>query len=84
MTLTPDQKAAVLALIQEGQPEAAVDRCLEMCEDNLAAALLERCGYGTLQLADHPLDVPRIRFVQEGQERPVYAAKINGVIVHRG
>lgn len=83
MTLTEKQKASLLELIQDGQLEVAIDRCVEMCEDNLAAALLECGGHGILQLAEHPLNVPRIRFVQEGQERPVYAAKIAGVIVLR-
>lgn len=84
MTLTQEQKAALLELIQGGQPETAIERCVEMCQDNLVAALLERGGYGILQLAEHPLDVPRMRFVREGQETPVYAAKIAGVIVQRG
>lgn len=84
MTLTPEQKAVLLELIQSGQPEMAIERCVEMCQDNLAATLLERGGYGTLQLAEHPLDIPRMRFVPEGQETPVYAARIAGIVVRRG
>lgn len=83
MTLTNEQKTVLLELIQAGQAEHAIERCIEMCEDNLAAKLLELGGYGTLQLAEHPLDIPRMRFIREGQETPVYAAKIAGVVIRR-
>lgn len=75
MTLIPEQKAVLLKLIQDGHGELAIERCVQMCEDNLAASLLEQGGYGILQLAENPLDIPRMRFVREGQQST--AAKIS-------
>ncbi|NHR04382.1 hypothetical protein HA052_04150 [Chromobacterium haemolyticum] len=82
MNLTPDQKAALLDLIQCGQPDVAIERCIEWCQDSLAASLLERGGYGTLQL-NPPGVVPRLHFVELDQVQSVTMAKINGVLIHR-
>lgn len=36
MALTQEQKVALLELIQSGQPEMAIERCVEICEGNKA------------------------------------------------
>lgn len=83
MDLTAEQRARVAQLIASGQAEPAIDECVAMMQDNLAAQLLERGGFGTLQLNQLPHGVPRIRFVEPSAAVPVDAANIGGVVVAR-
>lgn len=50
-------------------------------EDYLAAELLERGGFATLQLNADPLGVPRMRFILPEASESVQAAKIGGALV---
>ena len=83
MAITSEQKTLLLSLIAQGNHEAAINQCVQMCEDNLAAQLLERGGYGTLQLNPDPTAAPRIRFIRNGEGLPASAAKIGGALVHK-
>lgn len=82
MMLNPEQKARLLAMMEQGKGAEALDECAALCEDALAAKLLERGGYGTLQL-NPPGSLPRMRFVDPADVQPVAMAKIGGVLVSR-
>ncbi len=80
--LTLKQKAFLAELAQRGEVVKAIELCVEACEDYLVSKLLERGGYGTLQLND-PDATPRIQFVDPKDARPVGMATIGGVLIMR-
>lgn len=81
--LTTEQRAALLKLIQEGHPEEAIDRCVEFLNDDLAFSVFERGGHATLQLNPDPDAVPRLRYIDAADARPVSSAKIGGMLLVR-
>jgi hypothetical protein len=80
--LTLKQKAFLAELAERGEVVKAIELCIEACEDYLVSKLLERGGYGTLQLND-PEVTPRIQFVDPKDARPVKKATIGGVLIMR-
>jgi hypothetical protein len=80
--LTIEQKARLAAMAERGQAVKAIEMCIEACEDYLVRKLLERGGFGTLQLAD-PDATPRVQFVDPKATRSVTRAKIGGVLVKK-
>lgn len=80
--LTLKQKAFLAELAERGEVVKAIELCVEACEDYLVSKLLERGGYGTLQL-NEPDMTPRIQFVAPKDVRPVKCATIGGVLVMR-
>lgn len=50
-------------------------------QEDLVTQLLERGGFGTLQLNANPHGLPRMRFVMPEDAHPVSAAKIHGAII---
>ena len=56
--------------------------CETVVHDNLAAALLERGGFGTLQL-NEPSQIPRMRFVAPDECHLVEAARVGPTMVVR-
>jgi hypothetical protein len=82
-TLTTEQRAAILTMINQGLAEQAIDRCVEFLNDDLAFSVLERGGHATLQLNPDPHAVPRLRYIDAAEGRTVTGAKIGGVLVFR-
>jgi hypothetical protein len=80
--LTIEQKAHLANLADRGQSVKAIELCIEACEDYLVRKLLERGGFGTLQLSD-PEITPRVQFVDPKLTRAVTKARIGGVLVKR-
>jgi hypothetical protein len=80
--LTIEQKAELAALAERGQAVKAIEMCIEACEDYLVRKLLERGGFGTLQLSD-PDVTPRVQFVDPKATRAVIKARIGGVMLKR-
>jgi hypothetical protein len=80
--LTIEQKAQLAELADRGQGVKAIEMCIEACEDYLVRKLLERGGFGTLQLSD-PEATPRIKFVDPKSTRTVTKARIGGIMVKR-
>jgi hypothetical protein len=80
--LTIEQKAHLADLADRGQAVKAIELCIEACEDYLVRKLLERGGFGTLQLSE-PENTPRIQFIDPKQARAINKARIGGVLVKR-
>lgn len=84
MNLTQEQRDVLIALANAGNGAEAIERCIALCNDDLAASLLERGGHGTLQLNPDPHAIPRIQFVAPDKTQTVQAAKIGNVVIVRG
>lgn len=80
--LTIEQKAQLAAMAERGQAVKAIEMCIEACEDYMVRKLLERGGFGTLQLSD-PDVTPRLKFVDPKATRAVNRARIGGVLVKK-
>ena|SRR5438445_13699911 len=72
MGLTPVQMEHLCNLADKAGVGEAIRECEQLVQDNLALMLLERGGFGTLQLNERG-QVPRMRFVPPDQVRPVFA-----------
>lgn len=81
--ITPEQRAELLAMIKLGQDEQAIDQCVAWMNDDLAATLFEKGGFGMLQLNPKPLDLPRMRWINPADAVPVDAVKIGNSIIQR-
>jgi len=62
MKLTQDQMVALVGLAKT-QPEEAIRRCVELCNDNLTFEVLERGGLAVIQVNKDPYASPRTKFV---------------------
>lgn len=80
ITLTKEQRSALVDLARAGKIEEAIDGCAAAVLDNLAADLFERGGFATLQL-NPPGVVPRMRFVPPDEPHPVSSVKMAGAIL---
>lgn len=79
LTPTNEQKANLIAMATEGDPKQAIERCIQICHDNLASQLFERGGFATLQLNANPLALPRMEFVAPDETYPINSLKVDGV-----
>lgn len=67
----------------QGTWEVAAEAIVAAEQDRLASELLDRGGYGTLQLNPNPHSLPRIKFVAPADVQPVSAAKIGDTLIVR-
>lgn len=68
---------------KQGTWEVAAAAIVAVEQDRLASELLDRGGYGTLQLNPNPHSLPRIKFVGPADVQPVSVAKIGDTLIVR-
>ena len=82
IALSPSQIDDLCRFSEQRGLREALRECENRVHDNLAAALLERGGFVTLQL-NAPGQVPRMRFVEGDQACSVDAGRVGPAMVIR-